>query len=118
MLFSRTLPLDALIELCRTLRHSLGAGLSVVDVFRSRAERGARALRPLAGRVAQRLAAGDSLTDGLEQESAALPPLFRAMAEAGEQSGNLPEVFAQLEHYYELQQKLGREFRGRLIFQL
>ena len=31
MLFSRQLPLPALIELCRALRHNLGAGLTLRD---------------------------------------------------------------------------------------
>jgi len=37
---SATLPLSTLVELCRSLRHYLGAGLSLVDVFRQQAKRG------------------------------------------------------------------------------
>src|SRR5207237_1921629 len=41
------LPLSALIELSRSLRHYLGAGLSLVDVFRQQAKRGPAAVRPV-----------------------------------------------------------------------
>jgi type II secretory pathway component PulF len=40
------------------------------------------------------------------------------MAVVGEQTGNLPEVFADLEKYYLLQQKLRREFRSRSFLPL
>jgi hypothetical protein len=46
MVLSPRLPLSGLIELCRCLRRYLGAGLSLRDVFRQRAEKGAAVRRP------------------------------------------------------------------------
>ena len=115
MLFSRQLPLALVIDLCRSLRHNLGAGLTLVQVFRQMAQRGPRGLRPLAGRAAVALEKGDSLADVLATEKDHLPPLLLAMAKVGEETGNLPEIFGELEKYFLLQQKLQRMLRAKAL---
>ena len=54
MLFSRQLPLSNLIDLCLALRHNLGAGLMLRDVFRQMARRGPVHVRPIAERIQDR----------------------------------------------------------------
>ena len=56
-----TLPLSALVELCRVLRHNLGAGVSVREVFRQQAKRGPTAIRGLADEIARELDRGRDL---------------------------------------------------------
>ncbi len=97
------------------LRHSIDAGVPLTKVFRQQAERGSAAVQPLAGRVAARLERGDNLEDALRDERAVLPPLFLALVAVGEQTGRLPEVFEELQNYYQLQQKLTRHFRRRRL---
>ena len=108
-MFSSKLPLANLIDLCRVLRHNLGAGLTLRAVFKQQGERGLPRVRPLAQRIQTSLESGDSLEVALEREKSAFPPLFLAMATVGEQTGQLPEVFTELEKYYILQQKLRRQ---------
>jgi type IV pilus assembly protein PilC len=110
MLLSSRLPLSNLIELCRVLRHYLGAGLSLQDVFRQQSRKGPAAVRPIAGRVAEALGRGDGLEEALRRESAAFPPLLLSLAAVGEQTGMLPEVFGELERYYQRQLKLRHQF--------
>jgi type IV pilus assembly protein PilC len=110
MLFSSRLPLSSLIDMCRSLRHYLGAGLTMRDVFRQLARKGPGDVRPLAQRVLVRVEHGESLEDALAHEKAFLPPLFLSLATIGEQTGNLPEIFRELEQYFILQQKLRRQF--------
>lgn len=110
MLLSSRLSLSDLIELCRSLRHYLGAGLSLVDAFRQQAKRGRARVRPIASRIVTALEAGDSLEEALQREDHAFPPLMRSLARVGEQTGMLAEVFAELEKYYVRQQKLWRQF--------
>jgi type IV pilus assembly protein PilC len=117
MLTSR-LSQDNLIHLCRTLRHYLSAGLTVVDVFGQQAQKGPAGLRPLAGRVSAALAGGDSLAEALAREADALPPLFVALTRVGEETGMLAEVCGDLERYFVRQQKLQRQFRGRIAWPL
>src|SRR4051812_39054023 len=117
-MFSSELPLAALVQLCRVLRHSLDAGIGLRDVFRQQATRGPAAVRPVAERLSAQLERGESFEAALERERAAFPPLFVALAVVGEQTGHLPEVFGELEKYYLLQQKLRREFRSRSFLPL
>jgi len=112
LFFSRSL--SGLIEWCRALKQGLGAGLSLVRVFQLQANKGPMAMRAMAERIAQRLQGGDALEDALDAEGETLPKLFREMAGVGERTGHLPEIFEELAEYYELQRKLGRDFRAQI----
>jgi len=116
MLLSKRIPLSSLVELCRALRHSLGAGLSLVKVFRQQAQRGPTAVRPVADRIGSCLERGDSLEEALKGEQAAFPVLFVSLATVGERTGNLPEVLGDLEKYYTLQQRLWRQFISQIAW--
>src|SRR5687767_2211895 len=108
MFFTRQLPLSSVIALCRALRHNLGAGLTLVQVFRQQADRGPAAVRPFAARVLVSLEQGHSLNEVLEGEKGVLPPLFYSLVKVGEETGHLAEMFAELEKYYLLEEKLRR----------
>lgn len=99
----------ALIELCRVMRHYLGAGLTVVDVFRKQANEGNPEIRPVATRIYALVSQGSSLGAALEAETA-IPPLMVSLIKVGEQTGMLPEVCADLERYYLKQRELWRRF--------
>jgi type IV pilus assembly protein PilC len=115
VLFAK-LPLSDLIELCRVLRHYLGSGLTLRDVFKQQAHRGPLRVRPLANRISQDLEKGVDLEAALNKERAAFPPLFLSLAVVGEQSGNMPEIFGELERYYLMQQKLKRMFLAQIAW--
>lgn len=112
-MFSRSLSSADLVALCRALRHSLGAGLTLVHVLRQQAERGPRGVRPLAARLLPALEAGSGLSEALDRESGVLPPLFVSMAKLGEETGHLPEVLGELEQYYQLELSLRRQVRSQ-----
>jgi type IV pilus assembly protein PilC len=101
---------DALAIWCRAVRHGHGAGLTLVRMFEMQARSGPAALRDSAARIAQHLKSGNSLEDALHSEGPRLPELFVSLAIVGERSGNIPEVFGQLEEYYRLQAQMRREF--------
>lgn len=118
MLLSHKLPLSSLIDLCRSLRHYLRAGLQIPEVFQQQARRGPLPLRPIAERIAQQLLEGNSLKQALEPESEQFPPMFLELASIGEETGMLPEVFAELEKFYIRQQQLRRDFRKQITWPL
>ena len=98
MLFSSSkCPLPALVAWCRALRYSLSAGLDPVKVFKQQAKSGPRPLRALAGELAGKLAAGESLEDALEPHRNKFPPLFVELVAVGEQTGRLEDTFQELE---------------------
>lgn len=113
MPLSSRLSLSDLIEMCRTLRHYLGAGLPLVDAFRHQAKRGTARVRPPAGRIAAALEGGESVEDALQREQPLFPPLFLALVGVGEHTGMLAEVFAELEKYYLRQRKMWRQFAAQ-----
>jgi type IV pilus assembly protein PilC len=115
MRFFTQMPLANLIQLCRVLRHSLGAGLTLRQVFRQEADRGPGPVRPVAQRISAFLEQGDSLETALEKEEKTFPPLFLSLAVVGERTGNLPEVFGELEKYYILLQRFWRKFWSQSI---
>jgi type IV pilus assembly protein PilC len=116
MLSSPRLSLSDLIELCRVMRHYLGAGLVLVDVFRQQAARGRAGVRPAAGRIAAALEKGDSLEDALKPEAEVFPPLFVSLVRVGERTGMLPEVCGELEKFFTRQQKLKRQFIAQITW--
>jgi MSHA biogenesis protein MshG len=94
--FSR-LPLTDLIVLSRALRHGHTAG-------------------PLAERIGSRLERGESLEDALKPDATAFPPLFLDLCAVGERTGRLPEVFEELERYFDLQLSLRRQFLSAIAW--
>jgi type II secretory pathway component PulF len=118
MLLSRRLSLGSLIELCRAMRHYLGAGLMLRDAFREQAIRGAAGVRPVAARIAIELDQGHNLQHALERESRSFPPMLVALAGVGEETGMLPEVFGELERYFVRQQALRRQFIASVTWPL
>jgi type IV pilus assembly protein PilC len=115
-MFSSRLPLKSLIELCRVLRHYLGAGLTLPDVFRQQAKRGPAPVRDMAARVADALEQGDALEDALKREAKMFPPLFLSLGSVGERTGMLPEVFADLEKYFLRQKQLRERFLAQIAW--
>jgi type IV pilus assembly protein PilC len=103
-------PLSALIIWCRALKHGLGIGLSPVHVFRQQAKSGPTALRPVAGRVADRLETGDSMDDALKPEAGKFPLMLVEMVAVGEHAGRLPDVFGELEDYFQSVYDTRRQF--------
>ncbi|MFO0806846.1 MAG: type II secretion system F family protein [Gemmataceae bacterium] len=117
MLFSSSkCPLPALVAWCRTLKHSLGAGLDPVKVFRQQAKSGPRALRAVAADIAAKLSKGDSLEDSLAEHRDRFPPLFVELVAIGEQSGRLEDTFSELADYYETTLKVQRDFRSQMAY--
>ncbi len=108
--------LSNMAALCHAFRVGHNAGLSLVEIFQQQARKGPLAARPLISRVAERLEQGVSLEDALKAEGSAFPPLFVSMATVGEQTGNLPEVFHELEKYYRAQLTLWREFIAHSVW--
>jgi type IV pilus assembly protein PilC len=115
MALSPQLSLSNLVDLCRVLRHSLGAGIPIVKVFGQQARSGLPGVRPLAESIHKDLERGDSLEAALSRQGGAFPPLFVSLATVGEQAGRLPEIFGELERYFSLRQRLRRQFRTQLI---
>lgn len=109
-MFSSMIPLPALAGLCRNLRHMLESGLTLAKAMRQQAKKGPPAVRAVAARLAAQLEEGHDLQTILPYEADHFPPIFLALGGVAEETGRLPEVLHELEQYFELQQKLKRDF--------
>ncbi|MDB5311429.1 MAG: epsF 1 [Gemmataceae bacterium] len=117
MLFSSSkCPLPALVAWCRVLKHSLGAGLDPIKIFRQQGKSGPRALRGMAKAITASLEQGDSLEDALEPFRDRFPPLFVELVAVGEQTGRLEDTFHELEAYYETTLRVQRDFRSQMAY--
>ncbi len=116
MFSSSKCPLSALVAWCRTLHHSLGAGLGPVKIFRQQAKSGPRPLRTVAADVANKLEAGESLEDAFEPYRDRFPPLFHEMVAVGERTGRLEDAFQELTEYYESTLTVQRNFRAQMMY--
>jgi type II secretory pathway component PulF len=112
-MFSRQVPLADLVEICRVLRHQLGAGLGVLRVMQQQSQRGRPSFRAIAGRLSEAIEQGSSLGKALDAEKDAFPPLFLSMVKLGEATGHIAEIFGELERYYQMELKLRRQFRSQ-----
>ena len=112
-MFTRRLALTTLIELCRMLKHQLGAGLSLHRVLTQQSVSGPSAVRALAGRLGGTIRQGTSLSKALDAEKDYFPPLFLSLVKLGEETGHLAEIFGELERYYQLELQLRRQFRSQ-----
>ncbi len=115
-MFTSKCPLPALVAWCRTLKHSLGAGLSPVRIFKQQAKSGPRPLRAIAADVAARLENGSSLEDAFEPYRDRFPPLFLELVAVGEKSGRLVDTFDELCLYYETTDRVRRDFRAQMVY--
>ncbi len=117
MIFSSSkCPLPSLVAWCRTLKHSIGAGLDPVKIFKQLTKSGPRQLRPIAKEIQERLSKGDSLEDALEPHRDRFPPLFVELVAIGEKSGRLEETFDELDRYYETTLRVQRDFRSQMAY--
>jgi len=106
-----------LIWLCHQLGTMLRAGLPIrraLDVLiKGTSDLGTRRmLREVAADIEQ----GCSLHDAFERRKGVFTPLFLNLVKAGEESGTLDEVTAELRRYYEMLRGLVRLFWGRILF--
>ncbi len=111
MLFSHRITNKQLAGLCRRLATSLEAGIDVRTVWAREAQRASgRAARARLEVVSREIAAGESLAHAMAETGNFFPLLFRELAEVGEQTGHLSEVFSQLANHYQERLKLRRNF--------
>jgi len=118
MLGDPRIGLKDLAALCRRMATSLGAGVDVRTVWSREALSTHGAARRRCQIVADAVAEGHQISDGLDQTGEFFPEFFRELVRVGETSGHLPEIFRQLSEHYEHQLKLRRTLLAALTWPL
>jgi type IV pilus assembly protein PilC len=99
-----------LAQLCHRIGTGLQAGVDVIRIFRSEAQRGSPAQRYHVGEVSQHLGSGETLAAAFKAEGRYFPALLCEMIEVGERTGRTDEVFLKLADHYDHVVKLRRDF--------
>jgi type IV pilus assembly protein PilC len=108
----------ALVELCHRLAVETDAGIDIRRTWQREAESAGGRWRPEFAQVRDAVAKGDSLSLALARTGNVFPPLFREMAQVGEETGTLGRVFRRLETHYRRQVQAKRIFLGAIAWPL
>lgn len=107
-------------ELClmtRQLSALLGSGLNVPQALAALGEQAENPnTRAVLAAVRSEVVGGQSLRAAMESAGNAFPPIYRASVAAGEKSGQLAEVMAQLADYLERQDAMRRKTLQALLY--
>lgn len=107
-------------ELClmtRQLSALLGSGLNVPQALAALGEQAENpSTRAVLAAVRSEVVGGQSLRAAMESAGNAFPPIYRASVAAGEKSGQLAEVMAQLADYLERQDAMRRKTLQALLY--
>jgi len=103
-------------DLCRRLAITAGAGVDARSTWERETAQAPLWLRPAFQHVRDAVAAGQTITSGLERSGETFPPLMRGMVDVGERTGQLAEVYRKLADYYRHRASARRAFLTSLAW--
>ncbi len=109
---------NALSEFSRNLGELIGAGVTLVRALRIIADNESLSEkeREIYNALLKQIIAGNSLSDAMETQGDAFPPLLINMFRSAESSGNLDEVAIQLSVYYDKDYKLMQKVKSSMTY--
>jgi type II secretory pathway component PulF len=100
----------SLIQLCHRVGTAVRSGVDARRVWEMEERHASGALREALGGIRQRVAAGDTVAEGMQAANGYFPPMFVQMVSVGEQTGKLDEVLLRLAEHYEHLAAMRRTF--------
>jgi general secretion pathway protein F len=114
---ARGMPASLLSLITRQWSMLLDAGLTIEQALTALIEQSEHAgARQILAGVRAEVLAGHSLHAALGQYDAAFPPIYRAVVDAGEKSGELPQLLARLADYLEAWQATRQKIFQALLY--
>ncbi|MGI9519584.1 MAG: type II secretion system F family protein [Pirellulaceae bacterium] len=111
-----TIPLKQLADLCHRVGTSYKAGVDVKTIWERETRNGSPAMRHAMRTVADRVAAGHTVAEGMQATNGYFPEMAVAVVEAGEKGGRLERSFELLSKHYETLVRFRREMASRLAW--
>ncbi|MCP5523364.1 MAG: type II secretion system F family protein [Verrucomicrobiales bacterium] len=106
-----------LIDFSTLMSVQLQAGVSMmVALETTAADSKDRRYREAVQDVQRMIEAGESLHEAMRHHPAVFPSYFTSLVRAGEDSGSLPETFAELKRYLEWQEEIVSDIRQATIY--
>lgn len=106
-----------LLLLSQALHEALDAGVPLLVTLRAVAEQESDPrILALLEDVADRIAAGQPLSEALASHSRAFPPIYVSLVRAGEQSGSLPEVLSSMIDFLEWRIEISSTVKQAMVY--
>ncbi len=113
----RRIGIDDLVIFCRQLATIVNAGLPLIEGLNILGEQMENAtFRKIVKQIEKDVEGGDTLTDSLARHPKVFSGLFVNLVKAGEASGMLDEILAQLALYLEKASSLQRKVKSAMIY--
>ncbi|MFO0976581.1 MAG: type II secretion system F family protein [Planctomycetaceae bacterium] len=113
MLSNPDISWSALSAFARSMARTLEAGVDVRKALQTASRQSSDSrLPPAVENISRCIQNGQTLAEAIGEQGELFPRLFRDLVNVGEQTGNVPEVFAALAKYYDSRISQVREFRS------
>ncbi|MCG8588407.1 MAG: type II secretion system F family protein [Proteobacteria bacterium] len=106
----------SIIDFCYHLSVVIESGIPLLQGLRDLAEQNPGVLGDTIADIAEAVEGGSALSDALGEHPEVFSELIRSLVRAGEQSGALDRVLADLVQYLEWRESLGRKLRTALAY--
>ena len=115
---TKKLKSDALSEFCRNLGELIGAGVSMVRSLRIMSEDEAYKpnVRALYSNILKMVLTGTALSDALEAQGGAFPPLLINMLRSAEETGDIDGIAMQMAVYYDKDHRMNQKVKSSMTY--
>jgi len=100
----------ALIQLCHRVGVAVRSGVDARRIWETEERHAMGPLKVAVGRIREKVAAGGTVAEGMQESDGYFPPMFVQMVAIGEQTGKLDEVLKRLGEHYEHLAVMQRSF--------
>ncbi len=118
VVYAKRMKSDAVAEFARNLGQMIGSGISMIRAMKiiSEDESIKPRERALYGNIQKLILTGIPLSEALEQQGDAFPPLLVNMLRSSESSGNLDTVAMQMADYYDKDFRLTQKIKSSMAY--
>ncbi len=115
---TKKLKSDALSEFCRNLGELIGAGVSMVRSLRIMSEDEAYKpnIRALYSNILKMVLTGTALSDAMEAQGGAFPPLLINMLRSAEETGDIDGIAMQMAVYYDKDHRMNQKVKSSMTY--
>ncbi|MCR5232555.1 MAG: type II secretion system F family protein [Lachnospiraceae bacterium] len=115
---TKKLKSDALSEFCRNLGELIGAGVSMVRSLRIMSEDEAYKpnVRALYSNILKMVLTGTALSDAMEAQGGAFPPLLINMLRSAEETGDIDGIAMQMAVYYDKDHRMNQKVKSSMTY--
>lgn len=115
---NRRIKSDAISEFARNLGELIGSGVTLVRALKiiSNDESIRQRERNIYAAVLKQVLTGISLSDAMESQGDAFPPLLINMMRSSENTGNLDEICLQMANYYDKDYRLMQKVKSSMTY--